>query len=59
MRRWLFAFAAFVGLIFGLTGCHHTAGVCDCDEDDWCASRAPWYRIAADHPVGATNHNGR
>ena len=45
MRRWLLAFAAFAGLMCGLTGCHHTAGVCDCDiEEDWCAVRAPWYR---------------
>jgi hypothetical protein len=54
MRRWLFAFAAFAGLMCGLTGCHHTAGVCDCDiEEDRCATCAPWYRGPV-APVGHT-----
>ncbi|GEM_PF-3319523 len=47
MRRLLYSLAAFAGLLCGLAGCHHTAGVCDCDiEEDACATRAPWYRPA-------------
>jgi len=52
MRRWMFAFAAFAGFVCGLTGCYHTAGVCDCDiDEDPCAARAPWYRPAAAAPA--------
>ena len=44
MRRLLYSFAAFAGLLCGLTGCHHTAGVCDCELDENpCCARAPWY----------------
>jgi hypothetical protein len=47
MRRLLYSLAAFAGLLCGLAGCHHTAGVCDCDiEEDACATRAPWYKAA-------------
>lgn len=47
MRRLLYSLAAFAGLLCGLAGCHHTAGVCDCDvEEDPCCARAPWYRPA-------------
>jgi hypothetical protein len=55
MRRLLYSLAAFAGLLCGLAGCHHTAGVCDCDlEEDPCAARAPWYRIApASHAPAA------
>ena len=55
MRRLLYSLAAFAGLLCGLAGCHHTAGVCDCDlEEDPCATRAPWYRTVPNH---APNHN--
>jgi hypothetical protein len=47
MRRLLlsiFTFGFFLGM---LTGCQnffcHTAGICDCDnDDDPCTHRAPW-----------------
>ena len=45
MRRLLYSLAAFAGLLCGLAGCHHTAGVCDCDlEEDPCFTHAPWYK---------------
>lgn len=46
MRRLLYSLAAFAGLLCGLAGCHHTAGVCDCDiEEDPCCAHAPWYKM--------------
>jgi hypothetical protein len=52
MRRWLFAFAACAGFLCGLTGCYHTAGVCDCDlDEDPCLARAPWYRAHVAPPA--------
>ena len=51
MRRFLYSLAAFMGLLCGLTGCHHTAGICDCDlDEDFCAMHAPWYHIAPAQP---------
>ena len=45
MRRFFYSLAAIAGLMCGLAGCHHTAGVCDCDlEEDPCCARAPWFR---------------
>ena len=45
MRRLLYSLAAVAGLLCGLAGCNHTAGVCDCDiDEDPCAARAPWYK---------------
>lgn len=45
MRRLLYSLAALAGLLCGLTGCDHTAGVCDCDIDaDPCCTYAPWYK---------------
>jgi hypothetical protein len=37
----LFSFLA-VALLGSLGCCHHSHGVCDCEEDNYCASRAPW-----------------
>ncbi|MCI0682050.1 MAG: hypothetical protein L0Y71_08100 [Gemmataceae bacterium] len=45
MRRFFYSLAAVAGFVCGLAGCHHTAGVCDCDlEEDPCAARASWFR---------------
>ena len=42
MRRLLFSFLA-VGLLGSLGCCHtHSHGVCDCENDNHCESRAPW-----------------
>src|SRR5262249_27243163 len=35
MRRYLFCLTA-VGLLAVFLGCHHTAGVCDCEPDQSC-----------------------
>ena len=32
----------------GHGGHGHTHGVCDCNVDDYCASRAPWVRFGGD-----------
>ena len=54
MRRYLYSLAALAGLLCGLTGCHHTAGVCDCDiEEDPCCARAPWFKAPVSHPSGS------
>ena len=47
MRRLLYSLAAFAGLVCGLAGCHHVAGVCDCElDEDPCHTRAPWFQVA-------------
>jgi hypothetical protein len=40
MRRWLGLLAGCALLALGQTGCHHTAGVCDCDPG-WCRGYYP------------------
>lgn len=52
MRRFFYSLAAIAGLMCGLAGCHHTAGVCDCDlEEDPCCARAPWFRAPVNGAV--------
>lgn len=51
----IFTFGFFLGM---LTGCHnffcHTAGVCDCDnDDDPCTHRTPWVRNYASPAPGS------
>ena len=41
MRRLFFCLLALT-MTGMLQGCRHTAGVCDCEYDDPCASRSPW-----------------
>ena len=42
MRRTLFSLIA-VGLLGTLGCCHtHSHGICDCENDNHCESRAPW-----------------
>lgn len=49
MRRFFYSLAALAGLVCGLTGCYHTAGVCDCDiEEDPC-TRCPWFHGSSYH----------
>ena len=39
---------------FGLgsrSGRPHSAGICDCQGDDYCSSRAPWLRVAQQAPA--------
>jgi hypothetical protein len=42
MRRLFLSVLGLAGL--GLAGCHHVCshGVCDCEIDDHCCTRAPW-----------------
>lgn len=60
MRR-LFLSIFTLGFFLGmLTGCQnffcHTAGVCDCDnDDDPCTHRAPWVRSYAMPVTNAVN----
>jgi hypothetical protein len=62
MRR-LYLSTFMIGMFLGmLTGCQnflcHTAGICDCDnDDDPCTHRAPWAHQAAP-PAGAIINNG-
>lgn len=41
MRRVFFSLLA-MSLVGLAVGCSHTHGVCDCENDDPCANRAPW-----------------
>ncbi len=50
MRRLLFSLLAMIGS-FSLVGCHHTAGICDCDLLDPCYLRTPWVLDNGVHPV--------
>jgi hypothetical protein len=59
MRRWLGVMAGCALLALSATGCHHTAGVCDCDPG--CAdcgtlghySYDHLHHASAVHPVSA------
>ena len=46
MRRLMLLVA--VGILGSLAGCKliHSHGVCDCEDDDHCYTRAPWIRLA-------------
>ncbi|MCI0641808.1 MAG: hypothetical protein L0Y72_20510 [Gemmataceae bacterium] len=46
MRRLLFSLFAlcFMG---AMAGCCTTHGVCDCDFEDHCSTRAPWIQVSA------------
>ncbi len=41
MRR-LFISLLAMSFVGAVVGCSHTHGVCDCENDDPCATRAPW-----------------
>jgi hypothetical protein len=45
MRRMMFLLVA-VSFLGSLAGCKlmHSHGVCDCEQDNHCADRAPWVR---------------
>jgi len=49
MRRLFFSLLAlsFVGTVLG---CRHTHGVCDCEADDPCCTRAPWVQRGGAEP---------
>jgi hypothetical protein len=46
MRRVVMSALSLCGLV--LVGCHHECahGVCDCQFDDHCCTRAPWIQVA-------------
>ncbi|MCI0376658.1 MAG: hypothetical protein L0215_03550 [Gemmataceae bacterium] len=46
MRRLLFSLFAlcFMG---ALAGCCTSHGVCDCDFEDHCSTRAPWIQVSS------------
>jgi hypothetical protein len=50
MRRFLSVLGLFA--LGAFAGCHHTCthGVCDCEMDDHCFTRAPWVKYAAPPP---------
>ncbi len=53
MRRLMFMLVS-VSLLTMLAGCcsaFHSHGICDCEEDDWCASRSPWVRTGSPAPA--------
>ncbi|MBM3995514.1 MAG: hypothetical protein FJ303_15365 [Planctomycetes bacterium] len=61
MRNWMFVLVA-VGMLASLVGCQcgsscrggwtpggraiNAHGICDCEDDNYCASRAPWLQGA-------------
>lgn len=52
MRRILLTSLLAASLMGSFGGCHHLAGVCDCDHDGWAAHPAP---LAAEPPVAAVS----
>ena len=50
MMLWLIA-VGFLGSLAGCCNIMHSHGICDCEEDDHCATRQPWVRCGAPTPA--------
>jgi hypothetical protein len=46
MRHWMLSIVV-LSMLISMVGCKchpHMHGICDCDYDDHCVTRAPWLR---------------